>query len=170
MVYLIENHQISWQEMLGCRNFPFSLNRTLFKDLGKAFLPSGWRYSSVVIQSCPCPGWWQGWLGSDRRWPLLKSCPDSLFTSKSPVLWMSGLRFTLFAPRLQDQWLGTHQCIQMLRLLRHPHCTPARTTHLTPYFGFLPTEVGFQSSTSFIIWKQEQSVVAHRTHSLKHMP
>lgn len=98
MVYLIENYQISWQEMLGCKNFPFGLNRTPFKSLGEAFLPSGWRYSRVVILSCPCLGWQQSWF---QAWQMVASAEVS---SDPLVLWMVGWSFIQLAPRPQDQW------------------------------------------------------------------
>lgn len=70
MVYLIENYQISWQEMLGCRNFPFGLNRTSFKSLGESFSSQWLKILESSNSELPMP--WvttrpEGW------WPLLKS-------------------------------------------------------------------------------------------------
>lgn len=54
--------------MLDGRSFPFGLNRAPSKGLGKAFLDSGWRYSTVVILSCPALGD-KANFGCDRWWP-----------------------------------------------------------------------------------------------------
>lgn len=165
MVYLIENYQISWQEMLGCRNSAFGLNRTRFKSLGEAFLPSGWRYSRAVILSCPCLGWQHGWL---QAWQMVTSAAalsDPLFMQTNWSYEQVGWVLHNFLPGYRISGLGT-ECIQIHRVLE----TTSLYLRHDPRVWLLANGSRLPKGAPLLYSGNEQRGVACRTLSLKHMP
>ena len=59
--------------------------------------------------------------------------------------------YTIYSKATGPVGEGLISAFRYLRFWRHPHRAPAMTTHLTPHFGLLPMEVGFQRDTSFEI-------------------
>lgn len=149
MVYLIENYQISWQEMLGCRNFPFGLNRTPFKSLGESFSSQWLKILESSHSELPMP-WVTTRPISDLthgglRWSLVR--PSGPVNGSAEF-------YTICSKATGSVGQGP-SVFKYVRFWSQPLCTSAMTTPGTPCFGFLPKEVGLPRGTSFIIWKQD---------------
>lgn len=140
MVCLIENYQISRQEMLGCRNFPFSLNRASFKDPGRAFLPSSSRSSSLTIlpRSCPFlgdqadlgPGREAGFgKGQQSFTPVVHRLQAACAGGLSVYSDISGLFYFFFSAGLGTEPRASGRCARQALCHPRPQLRALRPSH-----------------------------------------
>ena len=175
MVDLIENYQLSWQEMLGCRNFPFSLNRTPFKGLRKGFSSQWLKIPECSNSELPVP-----WV--TMRLNLgLTDCglwsPTPFYCQRSWFCeWAGWVLHNLLQGHRASGW-RTHQCIQIPQVLETSSSRPCHDHPSDSPFWF--TANGSRIPKGHLFWDLEartgcggMQTMFYKTHALttSHIP
>lgn len=146
MVYLIENYQISWQEMPGCRNFPFSLNRTPFKGLGESFSPQRWQILACYNPKLPSPGDNEADVGLTDSGSLVQI----LRMSEKVGLWIGGWGagfHTLCSKTVGSVGYGLISTFRHLKFLRRPNFPLPRAPDWRPMLASCRQKWAYQRAS-----------------------